>query len=250
MADHVQYCVYCGTKLTDGSSVCPYCGRDNSVPKLGARKSVYSEPYRKGMRADIPSEDEYADPEEEEVYGDYPEDGVYDDDPDYPREEEAVYYEDPEQVIEEREIPVKKKKKRTPEKAAGKNKKSRKSRKERGESSRTKDRQNRKKRDRIQEEDSEEESGKKGSGIFSVLVMAAVPVVLLCVLIPLIAMRLPDPSLGGLPFFSSREEKKDGMTVVTGLGEASDHGKYKFNYTEKYRVKDNIFKAANWEKLK
>lgn len=48
----------------------------------------------------------------------------------------------------------------------------------------------------------------------------------------------------------SREEKKEGMTVVTGLGEASDHGKYKFNYTEKYRVKDNIFKAANWEKLK
>ncbi|MBQ7747095.1 MAG: YidC/Oxa1 family membrane protein insertase [Spirochaetia bacterium] len=47
-----------------------------------------------------------------------------------------------------------------------------------------------------------------------------------------------------------REEKKEGMTVVTGLGEASDHGKYKFNYTEKYRVKDNIFKAANWEKLK
>ncbi len=40
------------------------------------------------------------------------------------------------------------------------------------------------------------------------------------------------------------------MTVVTGLGEANDHGKYKFNYTEKYRVKDNIFKAANWEKLK
>ena len=44
--------------------------------------------------------------------------------------------------------------------------------------------------------------------------------------------------------------KKDGVTVVTGLGEASDHGKYTFNYTEKYRVKDNIFKAANWEKLK
>ena len=46
------------------------------------------------------------------------------------------------------------------------------------------------------------------------------------------------------------EQKKDGMVVVTGLGEASDHGKYTFNYTEKYRVKDNIFKAANWEKLK
>ena len=44
--------------------------------------------------------------------------------------------------------------------------------------------------------------------------------------------------------------KENGCTVVTGLGEASDHGKYKFNYTEKYRVKDNIFKAANWEKLK
>ena len=46
------------------------------------------------------------------------------------------------------------------------------------------------------------------------------------------------------------EKKKDGITVVTGLGEASDHGKYSFNYTEKYRIKDNIFKAANWEKLK
>ena len=47
-----------------------------------------------------------------------------------------------------------------------------------------------------------------------------------------------------------REQKKDGMTVVTGLGEASDHGRYSFNYTEKYKVKDNIFKAANWEKIK
>lgn len=46
------------------------------------------------------------------------------------------------------------------------------------------------------------------------------------------------------------EQKKEGMVVVTGLGEASDHGKYTFNYTEKYRVKDNIFKAANWEMLK
>ena len=44
--------------------------------------------------------------------------------------------------------------------------------------------------------------------------------------------------------------KKDGISVVTGLGEASDHGKYTFNYTEKYRIKDNIFKAANWEKLR
>ena len=47
-----------------------------------------------------------------------------------------------------------------------------------------------------------------------------------------------------------KEQKKGGMTVVTGLGEASDHGRYSFNYTEKYRVKDNIFKAANWEKVK
>ena len=47
-----------------------------------------------------------------------------------------------------------------------------------------------------------------------------------------------------------REQKKDGLTVVTGLGEASDHGKYTFNYIEEYRVKDNIFKAANWEKVK
>ncbi len=46
------------------------------------------------------------------------------------------------------------------------------------------------------------------------------------------------------------KQKKEGMTVVTGLGEASDHGKYTFNYTEKYRVKDDIFKAANWEKVK
>ena len=46
------------------------------------------------------------------------------------------------------------------------------------------------------------------------------------------------------------EQKKDGIIVVTGLGEASDHGKYTFNYTEKYKVKDNIFKAANWEKIK
>ena len=47
-----------------------------------------------------------------------------------------------------------------------------------------------------------------------------------------------------------REQKINGMTVVTGLGEASDHGKYTFNYIEEYRVKDNIFKAANWEKVK
>ena len=46
------------------------------------------------------------------------------------------------------------------------------------------------------------------------------------------------------------EQKKDGMTVITGLGEASDHGKYSFNYTEKYRVKGNIFKASSWEKVK
>ena len=46
------------------------------------------------------------------------------------------------------------------------------------------------------------------------------------------------------------EQKKNGMTVVTGLGEASDHGRYSFNYTERYRVKDNIFKAANWEKVR
>ena len=47
-----------------------------------------------------------------------------------------------------------------------------------------------------------------------------------------------------------KEQKKDGITVVTGLGEASDHGRYTFNYIEKYRVKNNIFKAANWEKVK
>jgi len=55
------------------------------------------------------------------------------------------------------------------------------------------------------------------------------------------------------PFTGKKLSNKpagDAMTVVTGLGEANDHGKYKFNYTEKYRVKDNIFKAANWEKLK
>ena len=49
---------------------------------------------------------------------------------------------------------------------------------------------------------------------------------------------------------ASSEHKNEGMTVVTGLGEASDHGKYSFNCTEKYRVKDNIFNAANWEKVK
>ena len=58
---------------------------------------------------------------------------------------------------------------------------------------------------------------------------------------------VPSLAIGGT---DNKEDKKEGMTVVTGLGEASDHGKYKFNYTEKYQVKDNIFKAANWEKLK
>ena len=47
-----------------------------------------------------------------------------------------------------------------------------------------------------------------------------------------------------------REQKKECFTVLTGGVDPSDHGKYKFNYTEKYRVKDNIFKAANWEKVK
>ena len=47
-----------------------------------------------------------------------------------------------------------------------------------------------------------------------------------------------------------KEKKKDGLVVLTGGVDPSDHGKYKFNYSEKYRVKDNIFKAANWEKLK
>ncbi|MBO7048758.1 MAG: YidC/Oxa1 family membrane protein insertase [Spirochaetia bacterium] len=47
-----------------------------------------------------------------------------------------------------------------------------------------------------------------------------------------------------------REQKKTGFTVLTGGVDPADHGKYKFNYTEKYRVRDNIFKAANWEKLK
>ena len=47
-----------------------------------------------------------------------------------------------------------------------------------------------------------------------------------------------------------KKQKNEGMTVVTGLGEANDHGKYTFNYSEEYKVKDNIFKAANWEKIK
>ena len=47
-----------------------------------------------------------------------------------------------------------------------------------------------------------------------------------------------------------KEQKKDGFTVITGKSDPSNHGKYTFNYTEKYRVKDNIFKAANWEKIK
>ena len=47
-----------------------------------------------------------------------------------------------------------------------------------------------------------------------------------------------------------KEQKKDGITVVTGLGEASDHSKYTFNFIEKYRVKGNIFKASSWEKVK
>ena len=47
-----------------------------------------------------------------------------------------------------------------------------------------------------------------------------------------------------------QKEHKDVFTVITGGNDPSTHGKYTFNYTEKYRVKDNIFKAANWEKLK
>ena len=47
-----------------------------------------------------------------------------------------------------------------------------------------------------------------------------------------------------------KKQKEEGITVVLGMGDAGDHGKYTFNYTEKYRVKDNIFKAANWEKVK
>ena len=40
------------------------------------------------------------------------------------------------------------------------------------------------------------------------------------------------------------------FTLFTGGVDPSDHNKYEFIYIEKYRVKDNIFKAANWEKLK
>ncbi len=47
-----------------------------------------------------------------------------------------------------------------------------------------------------------------------------------------------------------KDFKKEGLTVLSGRSDPSDHGKYTFSYTEKYRVKDNIFKAANWEKLK
>lgn len=51
---------------------------------------------------------------------------------------------------------------------------------------------------------------------------------------------------------TGRDDKtqKESFTVVTGGNDPANHGKYRFNYTEKYRVKDNIFKAANWEKLK
>ncbi len=63
-------------------------------------------------------------------------------------------------------------------------------------------------------------------------------------------MTIADVPLLATQGKDDKDQKKDGIIVVTGLGEASDHGKYTFNYTEKYLVKDNIFKAANWEKLK
>lgn len=65
MAVDIQYCGYCGTELTDGISVCPNCGRDNSVPMLGVRKSDYSGRRKDGggkkKRPAEEAEEEWAD---------------------------------------------------------------------------------------------------------------------------------------------------------------------------------------------
>ena len=50
---------------------------------------------------------------------------------------------------------------------------------------------------------------KKKAGIVPVLALAIIPIVALCILIPLIVKRLPDPSLGGtLPFMQGPGEKE------------------------------------------
>ena len=62
---------------------------------------------------------------------------------------------------------------------------------------------------RREEEDGDEEE--KSAGILPVLALAVIPVVLLCLLIPVIVKRLPDPSLGGiLPFGQEDQAQTDG----------------------------------------
>ena len=67
MADRIQHCGYCGAELTDGIPVCPRCGRDNSVPMLGGKKSGYSG-RRKAVqeKTDNDYQDEYEDRREAE----------------------------------------------------------------------------------------------------------------------------------------------------------------------------------------
>ena len=100
MADHIQYCGYCGTELTDGIPVCPNCGRDNSVPMLGARKSVYSGNRKTGRS-------EYAGPAApaDERYNTVPAPGYEDRNGGGARRRDTLFEEGPQQDVPQGVMP-------------------------------------------------------------------------------------------------------------------------------------------------
>ena len=192
MADRIQRCGYCGTELTDGIPVCPNCGRDNSVPMLGARQSQ-SSLYRNEYEDDEYGDDVFEDMEAEE--------------------EETVKKTEPTERPDpaKRTKKKKKRKKENEEGPAPKKSSRRKADAERDRRGRKTDpERDRRGRKAISEDDEYEmENEEKRSGILTVLALAAIPVILLCLLIPRIVKVLPDPSLGGgLPFLSSQEKEK------------------------------------------
>ena len=192
MADRIQRCGYCGTELTDGIPDCPNCGRDNSVPMLGARQSQ-SSLYRNEYEDDEYEDDVFEDMEAEE--------------------EETVKKTEPTERPDpaKRTKKKKKRKKENEEGSAPKKSSRRKADAERDRRGRKTDpERDRRGRKAISEDDEYEmENEEKRSGILTVLALAAIPVILLCLLIPRIVKVLPDPSLGGgLPFLSSQEKEK------------------------------------------
>lgn len=230
MGDGVQRCAYCGTELTDGISVCPHCGRDNSVPVLGGKKRRASS-GRKSTKAS-PGDDYYDDRDQWASRREKRRGAAYFEEA--RGIEEQDYYDGFGSDSDQAGYAYDSNGGRTQEKSDrtyGTNDRSDRNRgragssagRNTGDSGTASAGSSTKRQDSIDPVDpsgaaartevrakKRQDDKKKKAGIVPVLALAIIPIIVLCILIPLIVKRLPDPSLGGtLPFMQEPGEKEE-----------------------------------------